>query len=83
MTEQIAFHEITDELLLGFKSKKYYSGREIEVGDKLGWGFFNYKHSAHSELSMTLSSFHIDEIDSIYTIERMAGTLPVLSIIGK
>lgn len=87
MNENLILQEITQDDLANFKSKKYYSGREIKVGDKLGWGLFNYNQSIDFGIpvavTLTISSFNIDEIDSIYKIERMAGKLPVLSIIGK
>jgi hypothetical protein len=74
---------LTREEYDALKSKFYYSGRGVKIGDYVNYGFLIEPHSDTSS-TLTLISYHFDEVDTIYRVKEMRTKFaPALEIIGS
>jgi len=82
VNKQLENNKVLDTELLGtLKSKTFYSGREMKVGDQILFGLLPtyIPNTNPQEIDYKLVTFHKDEINTIYEItENGNGTIPVL-----
>ena len=65
---------VNEENLKLITNKNFSSGRKIKVGDVILYGL-----AENDDKNLTLTSFHKDEIDVLYSVESpRTGELPIL-----
>lgn len=78
--------KLSYELLTDLKEKKYFSGRDRQVGDIILFGMLK-EEGDDEQLTLKLVSFHEDEIGVLYEEDdafynkQKSNTLPIIKLI--